>query len=71
MASSGSVVTEEEAQNLRIQYGLGQPIYVQYLKWMKLVRPRRFRPVNGVEAAGQRGDRRPPVAHRWWSRWPR
>jgi peptide/nickel transport system permease protein len=37
MASSGSVVTEEEAQNLRIQYGLGQPIYVQYLKWMKLV----------------------------------
>src|SRR5881396_2644440 len=37
MASSGSVVTEEEAQNLRIQYGLGHPIYVQYLKWMKLV----------------------------------
>src|SRR5260370_29895000 len=37
MASMGSVVTEEEAQNLRIQYGLGQPIYVQYLKWMKLV----------------------------------
>ena len=37
MASSGSMVTEEEAQNLRIQYGLGQPIYVQYLKWMKLV----------------------------------
>ena len=37
MASMGSVVTDEEAQNLRIQYGLGQPIYVQYLKWMKLV----------------------------------
>ena len=37
MASSGSYVTEEEAQNLRIQYGLGQPIYVQYLKWMRLV----------------------------------
>ena len=37
MASSGSVVSEEEAQNLRIQYGLGQPIYVQYLKWMRLV----------------------------------
>ena len=30
MASMGSVVTDEEAQNLRIQYGLGQPIYVQY-----------------------------------------
>src|SRR5438094_6736833 len=37
MASMGSVVTDEEAQNLRIQYGLGQPIYVQYLKWMRLI----------------------------------
>src|SRR5262249_4996660 len=35
MASMGSVVSDEEAQNLRIQYGLGQPIYVQYWKWMK------------------------------------
>jgi len=37
MAASGSVVTEQEAENLRIQYGLGQPIYVQYYKWMKLI----------------------------------
>src|SRR5258706_1071564 len=37
MASMGSVVSDEEAQALRIQYGLGQPAYVQYLKWMKLV----------------------------------
>jgi peptide/nickel transport system permease protein len=37
MATMGSVVTDEEAQNLRIQYGLGRPIYVQYLKWMKLI----------------------------------
>jgi peptide/nickel transport system permease protein len=37
MAAMGSVVSDEEAQNLRIQYGLGQPIYVQYFKWMKLV----------------------------------
>src|SRR5437016_14205754 len=37
MASMGSVVTDEEAQNLRIQYGLGQPIYVQYYKWVKLI----------------------------------
>ena len=37
MASMGSVVTDEEAQNLRIQYGLGQPIYVQYFKWMKQI----------------------------------
>jgi peptide/nickel transport system permease protein len=37
MASTGSVVSEEEAATLRIQYGLGQPIYVQYLKWMRQV----------------------------------
>jgi peptide/nickel transport system permease protein len=37
MASTGSVVSEEEAQTLRIQYGLGQPMYVQYLKWMQQV----------------------------------
>jgi peptide/nickel transport system permease protein len=37
MASMGSVVSDEEAQMLRIQYGLGQPMYVQYFKWMKLV----------------------------------
>src|SRR5437667_12767656 len=37
MASMGSVVTDEEAQSLRIQYGLGQPIYVQYLKWMRQI----------------------------------
>jgi peptide/nickel transport system permease protein len=37
MASMGSVVSDEEAENLRIQYGLGQPMYIQYLKWMKLV----------------------------------
>src|SRR5437879_13201917 len=36
MASMGSVVSDEEAQNLRIQYGLGQPIYIQYRTWMKL-----------------------------------
>jgi peptide/nickel transport system permease protein len=36
MAASGSVVSEEEANNLRIQYGLGRPIYVQYYKWVRL-----------------------------------
>jgi peptide/nickel transport system permease protein len=34
MASTGSIVSEQEAENLRIQYGLDQPIYVQYFKWM-------------------------------------
>jgi peptide/nickel transport system permease protein len=59
MASMGSVVTDEEAENLRIQYGLGQPIYVQYLKWMRLVAQGNFgqsmewrRPV--VEVIGER-----------------
>jgi peptide/nickel transport system permease protein len=37
MAATGSVVSDEEAQALRIQYGLGQPIYVQYAKWMRQV----------------------------------
>jgi peptide/nickel transport system permease protein len=37
MAATGSVVSEEEAETLRIQYGLGQPMYVQYLKWMGLI----------------------------------
>ena len=37
MASTGSVVSEEEAETLRIQYGLGQPMYVQYLKWTRQV----------------------------------
>ena len=49
MASMGSVVTDEEAQNLRIQYGLGQPIYVQYLKWMRLIAQMEWRrPVTEV-----------------------
>ena len=37
MASTGSVVSEQEAENLRIQYGLDQPMYVQYYKWVKLI----------------------------------
>ena len=37
MAAMGSVVSDEEAQSLRVQYGLGQPMYIQYLKWMRQV----------------------------------
>src|SRR4029450_1702865 len=37
MAAMGSGVSDEGAQSLRSQYGLGQPIYIQYLKWMKQV----------------------------------
>ena len=53
MASMGSVVTDEEAANLRIQYGLGQPVYVQYLKWMKQV-------VRATSACRWNGDARSP-----------
>jgi len=37
LMSTGSLVTQEEAENLRAQYGLDQPIYVQYAKWVWLV----------------------------------
>ena len=37
MSASGNQVTEAEAEALRIQYGLDQPIYIQYLKWMGLI----------------------------------
>src|ERR671922_1264131 len=37
MAATGSIVSEQEAENLRIQYGLDQPIYVQYFKWMIMI----------------------------------
>jgi peptide/nickel transport system permease protein len=33
MSASGSIVSQEEADNLRAQYGLDQPIYVQYARW--------------------------------------
>ncbi len=32
--SMGNVISESEAANLRAQYGLDQPIYVQYAKWI-------------------------------------
>ena len=34
MAASGSIVSQEEAENLRAQYGLDQPEWVQYLRWI-------------------------------------
>src|SRR5580698_1676898 len=36
MAASGSSITQEEADVLRHQYGLDQPLAVQYLKWIGL-----------------------------------
>jgi peptide/nickel transport system permease protein len=37
MSSSGSAVSEAEAQALRMQLGLDRPMYIQYLKWMGLI----------------------------------
>jgi peptide/nickel transport system permease protein len=37
LQASGTAVSAEEAEALRIQYGLDQPIYVQYAKWMGLM----------------------------------
>ncbi len=34
LAASGEAVDETEIENLRLRYGLGQPVYVQYYKWM-------------------------------------
>lgn len=37
LMSTGTLVTQEEADALRQQYGLNQPIYVQYSKWIWLI----------------------------------
>jgi peptide/nickel transport system permease protein len=37
LQSTGSVVSAGEAEALRIQYGLDQPIYMQYVKWVGLM----------------------------------
>ncbi|HMF12357.1 MAG TPA: ABC transporter permease, partial [Gemmataceae bacterium] len=37
LASSGAIVSAEEAANLRAQYGLDQPMYIQYLRWIGLI----------------------------------
>lgn len=52
---SGGFVSEQEVQALRREYGLDQPVYVQYLRWMGMVVQGRFgvsleyrRPVSEV-----------------------
>lgn len=37
LQSTGTVVSAGEAEALRIQYGLDQPIYMQYAKWVGLM----------------------------------
>jgi peptide/nickel transport system permease protein len=36
LMAQGSVVSQQEADNLRAQYGLNQPIWVQYVRWAAL-----------------------------------
>ncbi len=54
-SASGGFVSEQEASALRREYGLDQPKYIQYFRWMKLVVQGRFgvsllyrRPVSEV-----------------------
>jgi len=35
LASSGSSISAEQVEALRREYGLDQPIWIQYLKWME------------------------------------
>jgi peptide/nickel transport system permease protein len=37
LSSSGSMVSAQEAESMREQYGLNQPIWVQYWKWISRV----------------------------------
>src|SRR5262245_22669199 len=55
MSAAGGAVSEQEAQALRQEYGLDQPMFVQYYRWMKQVLHGRFgmalewkRPVSEV-----------------------
>ena len=55
MSASGSLVSPEEAEALRHEYGLDRPLYVQYLRWMRMVLRGKFgmalewgRPVSEV-----------------------
>jgi peptide/nickel transport system permease protein len=37
LSASGTAMSQQEADSLRAQYGLDQPLYVQYLRWVGLV----------------------------------
>ena len=57
LESSGQIVDQAAIDGLRDQYGLGEPVYVQYCKWISGHAPGRLRPVVPVEPAGLRADR--------------
>ena len=54
-SSSGSVVSEEQAQNLRKLYGLDQPEYVQYFRWVvQVVQDRKSTRLNSSHSQQSR-----------------
>jgi len=60
LAASGEAVDETEIENLRQRYGLGQPVYVQYYKW-----------ISGILLRGDWGQSmewRKPVKDLIWER---
>jgi peptide/nickel transport system permease protein len=55
MSTAGAVISQQEAEALRREYGLDRPLYIQYLRWMRKVVQGRFgmslewgRPVSEV-----------------------
>src|SRR6185312_17426581 len=59
MSASGSTLSAAEADAMRVAYGLNQPLYVQYWKWLSMVASGNFgrsfeygRPV--IEVIGDR-----------------
>ena len=37
LSAGGSAISIEQAEQLRVAYGLDQPIYFQYLRWIRLI----------------------------------
>ena len=58
LAASGSSVDQAQAEALRNLYGLDQPLYVQYVKWMGRLAHRRSGRLAGLEKTDRRTDRR-------------
>ena len=61
LSASGSGISADQAEQLRAEYALDQPMYVQYARWMRLM-ARRPGHGHGVAAAGDGGHRRPALA---------
>ena len=57
LSAMGESADQEAINSLRERYGLGQPVYVQYGKWVYWHHhARRLGPIHGVAKAGQSTD---------------